>query len=131
MPRADQFELDSRPPAYRTFELKPDGTLDDRGRVDREGARRRQSASFGRLGRLIGGRKLPARGLGERRERAQDLLYTVGEARCSTRLAQCFQPTGIGEELQSRALERCGGGLPTQRNTRANASIDALRLILH
>ena len=27
MPHADQFEVDVRPPAYRTFELKPDGTL--------------------------------------------------------------------------------------------------------
>jgi len=27
MPRADQFTLDPRPPAYRTFELRPDGTL--------------------------------------------------------------------------------------------------------
>jgi Icc protein len=27
MPRADQFEVDIRPPAYRTFELQSDGTL--------------------------------------------------------------------------------------------------------
>jgi 3',5'-cyclic-AMP phosphodiesterase len=27
LPRADQFEVDARPPAYRTFELRPDGTL--------------------------------------------------------------------------------------------------------
>jgi Icc protein len=27
MPKADQFEVDIRPPGYRTFELRPDGTL--------------------------------------------------------------------------------------------------------
>lgn len=28
LPRADQFELDQRPPAYRTLELNPDGSID-------------------------------------------------------------------------------------------------------
>ncbi len=27
LPRADEFEIDPRPPAYRTLELRPDGTL--------------------------------------------------------------------------------------------------------
>jgi Icc protein len=27
LPRADEFAIDSRPPAYRTLELRPDGTL--------------------------------------------------------------------------------------------------------
>jgi Icc protein len=27
VPRADQFEVDVRPPGYRTFELRPDGTM--------------------------------------------------------------------------------------------------------
>ena len=27
LPRADEFSIDSRPPAYRTLELRPDGTL--------------------------------------------------------------------------------------------------------
>ena len=27
LPKADQFAVDVRPPAYRTFELRPDGTM--------------------------------------------------------------------------------------------------------
>jgi Icc protein len=46
IPHAEQFAVDSQPPAYRTFELKPDGTLETEVVwIDREWAARPKSSS--------------------------------------------------------------------------------------